>query len=161
MQLFWRHDNNGQGQRFRVAFSLLAILAVLAGCSLTNSPATVAPLDGTPTAIPVRGTVPAGVPSSLPTVSGTPGSFTLPANLPTPTGDQTKVDSIIFDIATIYQQQGRDAAEQTARDSGLLNDKNEVRLTSTSPTRTPRRSRRRSRNSAAASWQAMTTPSIW
>ena len=133
MQAFWRHANTTRGQRVRVTFSLLAILAVLASCSLTNSPAppppaTVAPLT-TPTAIPVRGTVPAGVPSSLPTVSGAPGSFTLPTNLPTPTGDQTKVDSILFDVASIYQQQGRPAAEQAARDYGLLNDKNEVRLT--------------------------------
>ncbi len=134
MQTFWKQHNTGRGQRVRLTFSLLVILTILASCSLTNSPApppppaTPLPLT-TPSAIAVRGTVPAGVPSSLPTVSGTPGSFTLPANLPTPTGDQTKVDSILYDVAAIYQQQGRPAAEQAARDYGLLNDKNEVRLT--------------------------------
>jgi len=134
MQIFWRHYHTGRGRRIRLTCSLLAILTVLASCSLTNSPAplsppaTVTPIAA-PTAIAVRGTVPAGLPSSLPTVSGTSGSFTLPPNLPTPTGDQTKVDSILFDVATIYQQQGRPAAEQSARDYGLLNDKNKVRLT--------------------------------
>jgi subtilisin family serine protease len=134
MQPFWQFYGTGRGQRVCLTFSLLAILSMLASCSLTNSPATppppatVAPIT-TPTAVAVRGAVPAGVPSSLPPVSGTPGSFTLPPNLPTPTGDQAKVDSILLDVAAIYQQQGRPAAEQAARDYGLLNDKNEVRLT--------------------------------
>lgn len=134
MYAFWRRYNTGRGRHFHLAFCLLAILTVLASCSLTNSPAappprvTVAP-HTTPTAVAVRGTVPAGVPSIMPTVSGTPGSFAVPPNLPKPTGDQEKVDSILFDVAAVYQQQGAPAAEQAARDYGLLNDKNEVRLT--------------------------------
>lgn len=61
--------------------------------------------------------------------SSTPGAVTIPPNLPVATGDQVKIDSKLLDIATIYQQQGRAAAEQAARDAGLLNTQNEVLLT--------------------------------
>lgn len=120
----------------RCSLLLLALAMVLASCSLTNSP------DPTP-AQPTQGSAPAQ--SSQPVVSGTavavptfapsgggestPGAVTLPPNLPVATGDQVKVDSKILDIAKIYQQQGRGAAEQAARDYGLLNTANEVLLT--------------------------------
>ncbi len=115
--------------------ALLGVMLLLASCSLTNTPAptpttvnTTVPggpnqpvVSGTAIAVPTIGT---GAP-----VSGTPGSVTLPPNLPIATGDQTKIDSKLLDIAVIYQQQGRGAAEQAARDYGLLNSANEVLLT--------------------------------
>ncbi len=83
MHTFWRRYRTGRGHHFRLTFSLLAILTVLASCSLTNSPAapppsapvvTTTPTAVAPTVVAMRGTIPAGVPSSLPTVNGTPGS---------------------------------------------------------------------------------------
>ncbi|CAA9563138.1 MAG: hypothetical protein AVDCRST_MAG18-1261 [uncultured Thermomicrobiales bacterium] len=119
----------------RLTLVLLALTLVLASCSLTNSPApTVAPptagVPSAPTQPVVSGTAIA-VPTFVPggNDGGTPGAVTLPPNLPVPTGDQAKVDSKLFDIAIIYQQQGRGAAEQAARDYGLLNTANEVLLT--------------------------------
>src|SRR5205085_10574901 len=122
--------------QLRLVMPLLAVALVLASCSLTNSPAPTAvpPTAGAPsapTAPVVRGTAAVPLPSVAPGgIPGSPpGSFTLPPNLPVPTGDQVKVDSILYDIAVIYQQQGRAAAEQAARDAGPLNPNNEVRLT--------------------------------
>lgn len=71
MHTFWRRYRTGRGHHFRLTFSLLAILTVLASCSLTNSPAAPPP---SATVVTMRGTIPAGVPSNLPTVNGTPGS---------------------------------------------------------------------------------------
>lgn len=119
----------------RCSLLLLALTMVLASCSLTNSPAPT-PAQPTQGSVPVQPSQPvvSGTAVAVPTFvpgggEGTPGAVTLPPNLPVPTGDQVKIDSKLLDIAVIYQQQGRGAAEQAARDYGLLNTANEVLLT--------------------------------
>jgi hypothetical protein len=56
-------------------------------------------------------------------VSGTP------AIPPLPNGDERKVDPILLEVLQVYRQRGEAAAEQLARDSGLLGAENVVRLT--------------------------------
>lgn len=86
------------GARRYLVLALVALL-VLTGCARGATP--------TPT---------------LPTVSGTPG---LP---PLPGGDERKIDPILLEILHVYRQQGQAAAEQLARESGVLADDNIVRL---------------------------------
>lgn len=99
----------------------LILAALIAGCSrqgATPTPTAGVSRGDVPT---VTGLVPGGTPGPL------PGTFTIPPELlVTPEGDQRKVDSVLLDIARIYQQEGRAAGEQAARDAGLLNSKNEV-----------------------------------
>ena len=112
-------------RQFRL-FATLVMALALAGCSLKTTPATVTPTSGiTRGAVPtVTGLVPGGTPGPL------PGTFTIPKELlATPEGDQRKVDSVLLDIARVYQQQGKAAGEQAARDAGVLNSKDEVLIT--------------------------------
>ncbi len=112
-------------RQFHLFIAAVAALA-LAGCSLRNTAPTVTPTSGiTRGAVPtVTGLIPGGTPGPL------PGTFTIPKELLiTPVGDQRKVDSVLLDIATVYQQQGQAAGEQAARDAGVLNSKDEVLIT--------------------------------
>lgn len=134
MQMLKGRAKSFWGRVLQLTMLLLALTVTLASCSLTNGPPPTAkaPTAGVPT-VPTQAVV-SGTAIAVPTlvaggVSGTPGSITLPPNLPTPTGDQVKIDSKLLDIAAIYQQQGCPAAEQAARDYGLLNTANEVLLT--------------------------------
>lgn len=91
-------------------FLALTLIGALAGCSLGASP------TASPT---TRASTPAG---QTPTPR-------LPQGLATPTGSERKVDSALLDVLQTLQTQGRPAAEQQARDIGLLSTNNEVRLT--------------------------------
>ncbi|HET8628906.1 MAG TPA: S8 family serine peptidase, partial [Thermomicrobiales bacterium] len=72
------------------------------------------------------GTSPTATPRPAP--SPTAPALALPPGLATPTGTDRKVDSVLLDILAAYQQEGRQGAEQRARDAGVIVG-NEVRLT--------------------------------
>src|SRR5829696_404198 len=84
----------------RLLLAALVALLMLAGCSRGATP--------TPTTLPV------------------PGTPNIP---PLPNGDERKIDPILLDILRVYRESGQAAAEQLARDSGLLTSDNIVRLT--------------------------------
>src|SRR4051812_12489862 len=84
----------------RLLAAALVALIVLSGCSRGATP--------TPT---------------RPSVSGTPG---IP---PLPNGDERKVDPILLEVLQVYRERGEAAAAQLARDAGLLDAANVVRLT--------------------------------
>lgn len=103
-------------QRHRRAAPLLATLALglalalaLGGCSLGGASAT-------------------ATPRPAPSPTAPPPALALPAGLATPSGTDRKVDSILLDILAAYQQEGRQGAEQRARDAGVIVG-NEMRLT--------------------------------
>ncbi|HEY8601097.1 MAG TPA: S8 family serine peptidase [Thermomicrobiales bacterium] len=90
---------------FGITILLLQLLAACAGSATpTPPPATPTARSGTPIAI------------------GTPGRP--PAN-----ATDVKIDSVLLDVAATYRREGRQAAEQQARDAGLLGNNNELRLT--------------------------------
>lgn len=90
---------------------LLAVLLV--GCTRGNA--------ATPTTSPASAASPTRAAS--PSIGGTPQTFVAP------TGTERKVDAVLLEIIATYQRQGRAAAEQQARDTGVLDDDNIVRLT--------------------------------
>jgi subtilisin family serine protease len=83
----------------------LMVVPLLMACTIRNS---------TPTPIPTP---------VLPSTIATPSSITLP------TGNDVKIDSVLLDVAAAYNAGGQAAAEQKARETGLLNDQDELRLT--------------------------------
>lgn len=100
--------NRGRTVATRWRLALIFTIA-LAGCSLGASP----------TASPTAGSAPAAKQTPTPSLQG----------LATPTGSERKVDSALLDLLQTLRTQGRPAAEQQARDIGLLSTNNEVRLT--------------------------------
>ncbi len=110
------HTTHPRGGSRRVLALIGLILAlVLGGCSLAQSP----------TATP-RG---AASPAVTAAEARTARTIPTPAGLATPTGADRKIDTVLLDIAQTYQRQGRQAAEQEARDSGVLGPNDEIRLT--------------------------------
>lgn len=83
----------------------LVLVPLLMACTIRNP---------TPTPIPTP---------ILPATIGTPSSITLP------TGNEIKIDSKLLDIASAYNAGGQTAAEAKARETGLLNDQDELRIT--------------------------------
>lgn len=83
----------------------LVMLPLLMACTIRNP---------TPTPVPTP---------VLPSTIATPSSITLPS------GNDVKIDSTLLDIAGAYNQGGQAAAEQRARETGLLNEQNELRIT--------------------------------
>jgi subtilisin family serine protease len=71
--------------------------------------------NATPTASPPR--------AASPTAGGTPRTVV------GPTGTERKVDAILLEILDTNQRQGQAAAEQLAREAGVLGDDNLIRLT--------------------------------
>ncbi len=93
--------------------TLLTLIALLtAACGSLKNPT----LSPTPSPTPSPTQASAAAP-------GTPG---LP---PLPTGNDLKIDSTLLDVGEAYKQGGQPAAEQQARQTGLLNGKNELRVT--------------------------------
>jgi Subtilase family len=87
-----------------VCMTLVAVPLLMA-CSIRNP---------TATPMPTR---------ALPATIGTPPSITLPS------GNDVKIDSTLLDVAAAYNAGGQAAAEAKARETGLLSDKDELRLT--------------------------------
>ena len=72
----------------------------------------------------VRNPTPTPVPTPvLPSSIATPSSLTLPS------GSELKIDSTLLDVATAYNSGGQTAAEAKARETGLLSDQDELRIT--------------------------------
>jgi len=68
-------------------------------------------------------------PLASPTATtGTPIANGTPAR-PQPNATDIKIDSVLLDVAATYRREGRQAAEQQARDTGVLSNNNELRLT--------------------------------
>ena len=105
------HGAPGRNARRRLARPLalaaLTLLVVLAGCSN----------GGTPT--PAAATPPAASASPAPS----------PPAFPEPAGDDRKIDTVLLDLVQVYRQEGPDKARERARQIGLLNKKDEARLT--------------------------------
>ena len=91
-----------------VGLALALLLVSLPGCSLGGARATATPgatpTPAAPTPVPMRG-------------------------IATPTGSELKIDTVLLDIVQAYRAEGRQAAEQRARDAGVIGKTNEVRLT--------------------------------
>lgn len=83
----------------------LVALPLLMACTIRNP---------TPTPVPTR---------VLPSTIGTPSSITLPS------GNDVKIDSTLLDVAAAYNAGGQAAAEAKARETGLLSEQDELRLT--------------------------------
>ncbi len=81
------------------ALAGLLLAVVLAGCS--------------------NGATPTPAPSTAPT----------PPAFATPSGDDRKIDTALLDLVQVYRTEGQAAAERRAREIGLLNRKQEARLT--------------------------------
>jgi hypothetical protein len=72
----------------------------------------------------IRNPTPTPVPTpALPSTIATPSSITLPS------GNEVKIDSTLLDVAAAYNAGGQAAAEAKARETGLLNEQDELRLT--------------------------------
>jgi hypothetical protein len=72
----------------------------------------------------IRNPTPTPMPTAtLPSTIATPSSIALPG------GTDVKIDSTLLDIAAAYNSGGQTAAEAKARETGLLNAKDELRLT--------------------------------
>ena len=102
-----------QAARARAAAGLVGLalaprLVVLPGCSPGGARAT-----ATPSATPTAG---APTPVSL-------------RGIATPTGSELKIDTVLLDLVQVYRAEGRQAAEQRAREVRLLGKTNDVRLT--------------------------------
>lgn len=95
-------------RRFAVVGITVLLLQLLVACAGSATPT---PPSATPTSI-----------AGTPIASGTPGR-------PLPNGTDIKIDSVLLDVADTYRREGRQAAEQQARDTGLLSGNNELRLT--------------------------------
>src|SRR4051794_23253916 len=96
----WHRPLQAARPLHRLLIAGFVALLVLTGCSRGPTP--------TPTRPPVTGT---------------------PAIPPLPNGDERKVDPILLQVLQVYRERGEAAAEQLARDSGLLGGENVVRLT--------------------------------
>lgn len=106
-----RHRASG-GHALVQFVSLFATIALLlAACGSTANP--------TPT--------PTRAPS--PTAAAAAGTPPLAASPVLPLGNDVKIDTVLLDVGEAYRQGGQPAAEQKARETGLLNAKNELRIT--------------------------------
>src|SRR3954452_24315968 len=101
-------------QSLLMAIAFVALLVpLLVACSLGQKP--------TPTPVP---TPTLGLPPGIgtPSINGTPA-------IALPSGNDVKIDSVLLDVYAAYQRGGRTAAEDKARETGLLDKNNQVRIT--------------------------------
>ncbi len=74
------------------------------------------------------GATPAPRPATRTVTAGTATANGTQAR-PLPNGTDVKIDTVLLDVAATYRREGRQAAEQQARDTGVLGGNNELRLT--------------------------------
>ena len=101
-------DNPPPPRRFAAFGVTVLLLQLLVACAGS----------ATPTPPPATRTATAGTPIT----NGTPSR-------PLPNGTDIKIDTVLLDVAATYRREGRQAAEQQARDTGLISSNNELRLT--------------------------------
>lgn len=64
-----------------------------------------------------------------PTPLPPPSSIATPSSITLPSGNDVKIDSKLLDVAAAYNKGGQKAAEEKARETGLLSETNELRIT--------------------------------